>query len=197
MNSPFEISPNTYYYGRRRHVPTACPRCGAAEPDYGTTESSLTLYHLLSRVYTGWHPQFFKHHPTFGVPGFGAVCRSCMLAAEMARPHPLIDRIRRDSAAIGGPIIVPFLRPHCVMCDREIQFGQKVIWKNYLCLCDYRCLKAYNEGRPCSHAGCLSHVRERCENCGRVGGRRKGQIWDELAGRSGALTKGNSDARFE
>ena len=31
--------------------------------------------------------------------------------------------------------------------------------------------KIYNNGEPCDHAGCLSHVTHPCEGCGRVAGR--------------------------
>jgi hypothetical protein len=29
----------------------------------------------------------------------------------------------------------------------------------------------YNDGQPCEHKGCLSHLSHLCEGCGRIGGR--------------------------
>lgn len=29
----------------------------------------------------------------------------------------------------------------------------------------------YKDGKPCNHAGCLSHRTHPCEGCGRIGGR--------------------------
>jgi len=29
----------------------------------------------------------------------------------------------------------------------------------------------YNDGQPCNHKGCLSHISHPCEGCGRIGGK--------------------------
>lgn len=29
----------------------------------------------------------------------------------------------------------------------------------------------YNDGQPCEHKGCLSHISHPCEGCGRIGGK--------------------------
>jgi len=29
----------------------------------------------------------------------------------------------------------------------------------------------YNDGQPCTHVGCLSHISHPCEECGRIGGK--------------------------
>jgi len=28
----------------------------------------------------------------------------------------------------------------------------------------------YDNGQPCNHKGCLSHISHPCEGCGRIGG---------------------------
>jgi hypothetical protein len=32
-------------------------------------------------------------------------------------------------------------------------------------------LRAWKDGEPCPHPGCLSHVTHPCDGCGRVGGK--------------------------
>ena len=29
----------------------------------------------------------------------------------------------------------------------------------------------YDDGQPCKHKGCLSHISHPCESCGRIGGK--------------------------
>ncbi len=35
----------------------------------------------------------------------------------------------------------------------------------------------YNDGEPCMHKGCLSHLSHPCEGCGRING--KGVVYDK------------------
>ena len=35
---------------------------------------------------------------------------------------------------------------------------------------EYAVVAPTDDGEPCSHAGCLSHVTHPCEGCGRIGG---------------------------
>jgi hypothetical protein len=39
--------------------------------------------------------------------------------------------------------------------------------------------KKIEDGKPCSHSGCLSHISHPCEGCGRIGGRRVNLTDDE------------------
>jgi hypothetical protein len=85
--SPFEIAPNWYVYGKRRHVPEKCPRCGCKPVEYDGTISSL-----LKGFYGAWRIQKVKH---WGMKRWGAYCGRCGLRDAMSQPSPFLEVLKQ------------------------------------------------------------------------------------------------------
>lgn len=88
--SPFEISPNWYVYGKRRHVPAKCPRCGCKPVEYDGTISSV-----LQGYFGAWRIQKVRH---WGMMRWGGYCGRCAMSEVLVGPSLLIQHFKECQA---------------------------------------------------------------------------------------------------